>query len=189
MGKIRKLPLKNFKIKILFGITEMAILFAPAILIAPTVCGHLVRYPWSAISDWAWYRNFQYRTERAESNIISDIGIKFYPISDIPIQKNSYSSLVIYIGGHWHRPQYRRYPTSTSVIPISEENMSYWKLSFRYRKGSDIDIWIHSDIRYPKNIYHISRIRTQDTCFLSHCADLWIFGCRISDKSLFRYLI
>jgi hypothetical protein len=37
MGKIRKLPLKNFKIKILFGITEPAILFAPAILIAPTV--------------------------------------------------------------------------------------------------------------------------------------------------------
>ncbi len=45
--------------------------------------GHLVRYPWSAISDWAWYRNFWYRTERAESDIISDIGIKFYPISDI----------------------------------------------------------------------------------------------------------
>ncbi len=45
--------------------------------------GHLVRYPWSAISDWAWYRNFRYRTERAESDIISDIGIDFYPISDI----------------------------------------------------------------------------------------------------------
>jgi hypothetical protein len=45
--------------------------------------GHLVRYPWSAILDWAWYRNFQYRTERAESDIISDIRIKFYPISVI----------------------------------------------------------------------------------------------------------
>ncbi len=45
--------------------------------------GHLVRYPWSVLSDWAWYRNFQYRTERAESDIISDIGIKFYPICDI----------------------------------------------------------------------------------------------------------
>ncbi len=58
-----------------------------------------------------------------------------------------------------------RHPTSTTVIPISEENMSDWKLSFRYRKGFDIDIWVHSNIRYPKNIYHISRIRTEDTCF------------------------
>ncbi len=34
--------------------------------------GHLVRYPWSAISDWAWYRDFRCRTERAKSDIISD---------------------------------------------------------------------------------------------------------------------
>jgi hypothetical protein len=33
--------------------------------ISLTIGGHLVRYPWSAISDWAWYRNFWYRTERA----------------------------------------------------------------------------------------------------------------------------
>ncbi len=45
--------------------------------------GHLVRYSWSVISDWAWYGNFRYRTERAESDIISDIGMKFYPVSDI----------------------------------------------------------------------------------------------------------
>ncbi len=25
--------------------------------------GHSVRYPWSAISDWAWYLNVRYRTE------------------------------------------------------------------------------------------------------------------------------
>jgi hypothetical protein len=37
-----------------------------------TIDGHLVRYPWSAISDWAWYRNFRYRTERVESNILSN---------------------------------------------------------------------------------------------------------------------
>ncbi len=93
------------------------------------------------------------------------------------------------IDGHRHRPQCRRYPTSTSIIPISEETMSDWKLSFRYRKSSDINIRVHYGIRYPKNIYHISRIRTQNTCFLSNCDDLWIFGCQISDKSLFRYPI
>jgi hypothetical protein len=60
-----------------------------------TIGGHLVRYLWSAISDWAWYWNFRYRTKRAESDIISDIGIKFiqYPISDIPSLIERYSSL------------------------------------------------------------------------------------------------
>ncbi len=29
--------------------------------------------------------------------------------------------------------------------------MSDWKLSFRYWKGSDIDIWVHSDIRKTFN--------------------------------------
>jgi hypothetical protein len=48
-----------------------------------TIGGHLVRYPWSAISDWAWYRNFRYRTERVEPDIKSDIRIKFYPILKI----------------------------------------------------------------------------------------------------------
>ncbi len=52
------------------------------------------------------------------------------------------------IGGHRHRSQCRRYPTSTSVIPISETNMSDWHTSFRYRKCSNIDIRSHSDIRY-----------------------------------------
>jgi hypothetical protein len=40
-----------------------------------------------------------------------------------------------------------RHPTSKSVIPISEKNKSDWKLSFRYQKSSDIDIWVHSDIQ------------------------------------------
>jgi hypothetical protein len=43
-----------------------------------------------------------------------------------------------------------RHPTLTSVILISEENVSDWKLSFPYRRGSDINIWVHSDIRYKK---------------------------------------
>ncbi len=29
----------------------------------PGIGGHSVRYPWSVISDWAWYRNVLYRTE------------------------------------------------------------------------------------------------------------------------------
>jgi hypothetical protein len=49
-----------------------------------------------------------------------------------------------------------RHPTSTSVIPISEENMSDWKSSFRYRKSSDIDIRVHSDIRYQEKYQFMS---------------------------------
>ncbi len=52
-------------------------------MLVTSIGGHLVRYPWSAISDWDWHRNFRYRTEGVEFDIISDIGIKFYPISDI----------------------------------------------------------------------------------------------------------
>ncbi len=48
--------------------------------------GHSLRYPWSAISDWAWYRNVRYRTEELKSDIISDIGINFCPISDIRLR-------------------------------------------------------------------------------------------------------
>ncbi len=46
-----------------------------------------------------------------------------------------------------------RYPTSTSVIPISEPNMLDWKTSFRYWKCSDIDIRVHSDIRHWRKKY------------------------------------
>jgi hypothetical protein len=54
--------------------------------------GHLVRYPWSAISDWAWYRNIRYWTERAEFDIISDMEECFilYPISYIPDTTKKY---------------------------------------------------------------------------------------------------
>ncbi len=48
--------------------------------------GHSVRYPWSAISDWAWYRNVRYLTEvrrvryyiRYRNKLLSDIR---YPTS------------------------------------------------------------------------------------------------------------
>ncbi len=50
-----------------------------------SIGGYSVRYPWSAISDWAWYRNVRYRTEehRVRQYCISDIGINFCTISDI----------------------------------------------------------------------------------------------------------
>jgi hypothetical protein len=41
-----------------------------------------------------------------------------------------------------------RHPTLTSVIPISGKNVSDWKPSFRYRKCSDIDIRVHSNIQH-----------------------------------------
>ncbi len=51
-----------------------------------TIGGHSVRYPWSAVSDWAWYRNVRYRTEerrvrhyiRYWNELLSDIR---YPTS------------------------------------------------------------------------------------------------------------
>jgi hypothetical protein len=50
-----------------------------------TIGGHSDQYPWSVISDWAWYQNLDNGLKRAKSDIISDIGINFYPISDIPL--------------------------------------------------------------------------------------------------------
>jgi hypothetical protein len=37
--------------------------------------------------------------------------------------------------------------------------------SFRYQKSSNIDIWVHFDIRYLKSTFHIRRILTQEPCF------------------------
>ncbi len=56
-----------------------------------------------------------------------------------------------------------RYPTSTSVIPISETNMSDWKTSFRYRKCFDIDIRVHSDIQHWRKIYTVFPCRFEPT--------------------------
>jgi hypothetical protein len=54
------------------------------------------------------------------------------------------------IGGHRHRSQCRRYPTSDIDICYSDIGDKYvgLKTSFRYRKCSDIDIRVHSDIRH-----------------------------------------
>ncbi len=54
------------------------------------------------------------------------------------------------IGGNWPWSYCQWYPTSISVIPISEKNISDWKLSFPYQKCLDIDIRVHSDIQISK---------------------------------------
>jgi hypothetical protein len=64
-----------------------------AICVVYIIGGHSVRYPWSAISDWAWYRNVRCRTE--ECRVRHYIGYRNKFLSDI------------------------RYPTSTSVYPRS----------------------------------------------------------------------
>jgi hypothetical protein len=71
-----------------------------------------------------------------------------------------------------------RHPTLTSVIPISETNMSDWKTSFRYRKCSDIDIRVQSDIRHwRKQNYFSLQIRTVSLGMVSKHYDtklLWL---------------
>ncbi len=51
--------------------------------------GHLVRYPWSVISDWAGYRNFRYRTE--ESRVRHYIGYRNKLFSDIQYPTSHYA--------------------------------------------------------------------------------------------------
>jgi hypothetical protein len=46
-----------------------------------TIGGHSLRYPWSAISDWAWYRKVRYRTE--ELNVRHYIGYRNKLLSNI----------------------------------------------------------------------------------------------------------
>jgi hypothetical protein len=59
---------------------------------------HSVRYPWSAILDWAWYRNVRYQTEVRKvrhyvgyrNKLLSDI---WYPTS---LFENPRSAVVRY---------------------------------------------------------------------------------------------
>jgi hypothetical protein len=46
-----------------------------------TIGGHSLWYPWSAISDWAWYRNVRYRTE--ELKVQHYVGYRNKLLSDI----------------------------------------------------------------------------------------------------------
>ncbi len=56
--------------------------------------------------------------------------------------------LLLYIGGQCHRPLCRRYPTSTSLLPKSEQicRTKSFNSDFDISFHSDIDISFHSDI-------------------------------------------
>jgi hypothetical protein len=58
-----------------------------------TIGGHSVRYPWSAISDWAWYRNVRYRTE--ERRVRNYIGYRNKLLSDIQYPNINLCSAVV----------------------------------------------------------------------------------------------
>ncbi len=118
-----------------------------------TMGGHLLRYPWSAISDWAWYRTFQYRTE--ERGVRHYIGYRNklfrYPISDI-----------LYSIDQHNGREVRRAPVITRVLgsnPVVMRNI-YWISDIGI--DSDIDNGIlpvsewqfsvrHTFFRYPNN--------------------------------------
>jgi hypothetical protein len=95
-------------------------------------------YPWSAISDWAWYQNFRYWTERAESNIISDIeSFIQYPTSQYKLSGSVaqfYSARLSVMGAR--------------VLFCIEEfffNIGYRnELWYRYRNTSDIGMTFFS---------------------------------------------
>ncbi len=61
--------------------------------------GHLVRYPWSVTSDWAWYRILWYQTEgrsptlyRYRNEVLSDIQYPTFPSLRRSIVAERYSA-------------------------------------------------------------------------------------------------
>ncbi len=134
-----------------------------------SIGGHLLRYPWSAISDWAWYRNFRYRTEESESDIISDIGINFYPISDIRHPN-------ILMIAQWLRSKaitcenkglgFEFYGCNIYFLDIGYRN----GLRCRYRNSSDIGMTVFSSTYSIFFRYRNNRCR----CQMSDIADITI---------------
>ncbi len=57
-------PLSRWTISLTFGTGINYFFFFILIFWVLSIGGHPVRYPWSAILDWAWYRNVRYRTEK-----------------------------------------------------------------------------------------------------------------------------
>ncbi len=113
--------------------------------VVKTIGGHLLRYAWSAISDWAWYWNFRYRTEK--SGVRHYIGYRKKLLSDIQHPK-------IHKSAQWLRKQVSWVQTPADVInifwmsdigmdsdvdigtlPISEWQFSVRHIFFRYRNN------------------------------------------------------
>ncbi len=96
-----------------------------------SIGGHLLRYPWSAISDWAWYRNFRYRTE--ESGVRHYIGYRNKLLSDIRHPK-------IHKSAQWLRKQ-------VSLVRI----LLMWLIFIGYRNG--LGCRYHRNDSYQSDIF------------------------------------
>ncbi len=125
--------------------------------------GHLVWYPWSAISDWAWYRNFRYRTERVESNIISDVGINFYPISNIRHLKASRQNQQLSVTVLAYHFQGHGFESATGIL--------FFSSILDIRMSSDVDIGTLPISEWRFSVRHICLRYRNNRC-----------RCRISPK-------
>jgi hypothetical protein len=95
---------------------------------------------------------------------------------------------VVIIGGHRHRPQYRRYPTSDINICYSDIGRKYVGLKtvipisegFRYRHLSPKNIWSHQQDLNPRQLF------SQPLCWFMN---FWMsdIGYRIKVCSDIRY--
>jgi hypothetical protein len=106
-----------------------------------------------------WEEHFQQRRRSALEKSSLQEHIRMFLNTINTVFKLLYRSLVN-DAHRWHRhlSYCRRYSTSTSVILISEESKSDWKLSFRYQKSSKIDIRVHSDIRCQNIFFTLAGI-------------------------------
>ncbi len=102
--------------------------------------GHLLLYPWSAISDWAWYQSFRYRTEKSGSDIIPDIGINFYPISYNRPPKMSYLFIKMF---HY-----------TSIAPAAVVHLAPRLLS-----AGEARVQIHGQLKLARASTHRTKFR------------------------------
>ncbi len=109
--------------------------YKPWIVKLTVIGGHSVRYPWSAISDWAWYRNVRYRTEEHRvrhyigyrNNLFSDIR---YPTSMfVNLYSEVVSCLVLFmkvVGSKPKRTIMGQNNLLEMIINFRYRNIRYW---------------------------------------------------------------
>ncbi len=126
-----------------------------------TIGGHSLRYPWSAISDWAWYRNVRYRTEELKvrhyigyrNKLLSDIR---YPTSILGNPRNAVISCQILIMKVESSKSVRRMKRQFNLLGSIGNDLSI------------LDIWI-SDI-------DLVRYRNGSWCRYRNYSDIGIKG-------------
>ncbi len=99
-------------------------------MIKKLIGGHLVRYPWSAISDWAVYQKISDWRESGVRHYIR-YQINFYPISDIPPFINQHSNWGVMCS-----------PVKTRVLGLNPVGMKryffwYWILEWTLKSISE----------------------------------------------------